>query len=297
MADPLIAILTDFGLADPFVGILKGVIATIAPGVQTIDLSHEVPPGDIQRAAMILWQSIKYFPDGTIFLCVVDPGVGTARRPIIIKANIVSLSKQYMFVGPDNGLFTYVLGKSYIGEVSFEAWEISNLRLRMPDPSTTFHGRDIFAPAAAHAALSVPGSEFGPGIKDLVQLPSPRLQAKGEDTLEGEVLYADRFGNLITSLGNFTKAGSGVLEFKPWISSAFIDGFPTRFPAQFARLHLPGEVSLPFVQTFEEAPPNSCAVLAGSTGLLEIIANRKSAYELLRLEKGAITRLALIYPH
>ena len=138
-----IVILTDFGTADPFVGIMKGVINQIAPTTPIIDLTHEISPGDIRQGAITLWQSIHYFTAGSIFLAVIDPGVGTYRRPILFK------SGGYKFIAPDNGVLSYIFNDSP------KAWEISNSQLALPNPGTTFHGRDIFAPAAAHASLGV----------------------------------------------------------------------------------------------------------------------------------------------
>ena len=148
MSQPIV-ILTDFGTSDPFTGIMKGVIAGIAPDRPIIDLTNEIPPGDIRRAAVMLWQASPYFPAGSVFLTVVDPGVGTSRRPIFLK------TRDHVFIGPDNGVFTFILGES------FQAWELQNPRLTLQNPGMTFHGRDIFAPAAGYAALGTPGPEFG----------------------------------------------------------------------------------------------------------------------------------------
>jgi S-adenosylmethionine hydrolase len=191
MTSPLIAILTDFGTSDPFVGIMKGVIAQIAPGVPTIDLTHEIPPGDIRRAAVELWRSTPYFPNGTVFLCVVDPGVGTARRSVIVTGNLMQdrTEKAYTFVGPDNGTFTFL-------EHTLPAWELKSPSFALQGASSTFHGRDVYAPAAAYAALGHAGAEFGPPVKELVRLPLPRLKTSANGQLQGEILHADHFGNL-----------------------------------------------------------------------------------------------------
>jgi S-adenosylmethionine hydrolase len=141
---PPITLLTDFGLQDPYVGIMKGVIAGIAPGSPVADLTHLVPPGDIRAGALALLSSARFFPPGTVHLAVVDPGVGSRRRPIAIRAGAFS------FVGPDNGLFTYV---ARFDEADTRVVEIANPAYRLPAVSNTFHGRDIFAPAAAHLAV------------------------------------------------------------------------------------------------------------------------------------------------
>ena len=208
---PPIVILTDFGTSDPFVGIMKGVIASISPGIPIIDLTHEIPPGDIRLGSIILWQSVSYFPKGSIFLCVVDPGVGTHRQPVILETG------NYSFVGPDNGLFSLVLSDP------FRAWVLGNPDLALPDPRSTFHGRDIFAPAAAHAAQGVPGSEFGPKVKTLITDPAPVLESSSSRNLEAEVIHIDRFGNALTSLGRFNprqpKSYKDGYTFDPWVGS------------------------------------------------------------------------------
>ena len=268
--NPTIAILTDFGSQDPFVGIMKGVIAGINPGAQHIDLNNQIPPGDIQRAAITLWQSRDYFPKGTTFLTVVDPGVGTQRRSIILK------SDGYTFVGPDNGVFTLILGDDW------KAWELVNPDLMMPNPGNTFHGRDIFAPAAAHASKGVPGPEFGEAIHALVLLPAPKLDSPSPGTIRGEILHADHFGNLLTSLGRFDLIDNGSWEYRPWIGESHTQ----EIDSSNAIIKLPDGSQLPWVKTFGEIPENECTVLVGSSGLIEIVANRQSAAEMLELSGG-----------
>src|SRR3990170_2793230 len=173
---PLIVLMTDYGLADPFSGILKGVISRIAPEVAMIDLTHEIPRGDILRGAINLWQARPFFPEGTIFLCVVDPGVGTTRRGILVN------SGGYSFIGPDNGLFTFIY------ETDFKVRELYNPAYFLPITSTTFHGRDIFAPVAAYVARSIPAEELGPVITNPTRLPLPRLDCPNVGVLQGECL-------------------------------------------------------------------------------------------------------------
>ncbi len=265
--NPPIVILTDFGTADPFVGIMKGVINQIASHTPVIDLTHEIPPGDIRHGAVTLWQSIDYFAPCSIFLVVIDPGVGTSRRPVLLQ------NEHFTFIAPDNGVLSFVLADHH------KAWEISNPRLALPNPGTTFHGRDIFAPAAAHASLGVASSEFGNPIPNLQLLPTSRLASPSQGILEGQILYPDRFGNLLTSLGKFTWSKNGQMNFKPWIG----DVAPFSFKPEKCQLALPGGRLLSWVKTFAEIPPDECAVLIGSSGLLEIVANRQSAANLLNL--------------
>ncbi len=153
MKSRIIALVTDFGIEDPYVGIMKGIISDITPEVLLIDITHQIPPGDIQRAAFVLWQSSRDFPKGTVFLCVVDPGVGTERNAIYLQ------TRDQIFIGPDNGLFSYLVFQS-----DYSCWKISNPDFQRKSTSRTFHGRDVFAPAAAHASRLIPGEQFGSRI-------------------------------------------------------------------------------------------------------------------------------------
>ncbi len=268
MSKKIIALLTDFGIDDPYAGIMKGVITGINTDARLIDLSHQIPPGDIQRGAFVLWQAAQDFPTGTIFLCVVDPGVGTSRKGIILQCNGQS------FIGPDNGLFSYVTVNK-----TFSAWELSNPEFQLDNPTNTFHGRDIFAPAAAYCSLGTSGPEFGKSIQNIVQLPPPEISFK-KNKLVGEVISFDRFGNTFTSLGQFYLADK-ILKFSSWITSLEVQiNDPTNLNIQV------NDQYLPFVTTFGAIPNGACAGLIGSTGLLEIVANQHSARSLLNLELG-----------
>lgn len=184
----IITLTSDFGLADPFVGVMKGVILGIAPQARIVDLSHEIPPQDVLAGAMMLESAWGYFPKGTIHVGVVDPGVGGQRRPIAVETD------QYLLVGPDNGLFSAVLRHARF----HRAYELTNEEYRAIHVSDTFHGRDLFAPAAAYLARGVDITKMGPPVDPiLVPLPEPRVM---EDHLELHVLRIDRFGNIITDL-------------------------------------------------------------------------------------------------
>jgi S-adenosylmethionine hydrolase len=257
---------------------MKGVIAKIAPGVPMVDLSHEIPPGDVRRGAVTLWQAQPYFPEGTIFLVVVDPGVGTTRRPILIH------TQSQTFIGPDNGVFSFLL------DDGFECWELEAPAYRLSNPGMTFHGRDIFAPAAGYAAKGVPGSDFGPPVGDLVRLPPPELSSPAPGMIQGEVLHADQFGNLLTSLGCFEPQGAEWMSFKPWCGSSH----ELQISSRGIHLQLPNGMELPWVKTFAEIPPGRCAALLGSSGLVEIAANRQSAEEILSIKSGEMVKL--VYP-
>lgn len=186
---PIITLTTDFGHADPFVGIMKGVIFGITHNVQIIDLNHGILPQDIRAAALTLAASVDYFPQGTIHVVVVDPGVGSERQPILAE------SAGRYFVGPDNGVFSLALGTKESSRIV----NLSNEAYHLRPKSHTFHGRDVFAPVAAYLARGVPVTEFGVVLKDCVRLPWPAVDRAGEITV-GEVLYIDRFGNLFTNI-------------------------------------------------------------------------------------------------
>src|SRR5262245_17075184 len=188
VAPPIITLTTDFGLRDVFVGVMKGVILSICPEVQLVDLTHEIAPQDVLEGALALESVAAFFPAGTVHLAVVDPGVGSARRAIALRAG-----GQY-FVGPDNGLFTALLEAGGWVGVSREV-----AAFRRPEVSRTFHGRDVFAPAAAHLAAGVDLGRLGPALEDPLRLPWPGCRLSGQEII-GEVIGSDRFGNLLTSV-------------------------------------------------------------------------------------------------
>jgi S-adenosylmethionine hydrolase len=212
---------------------------------------------------------------GSVFLVVIDPGVGTERRPILLQ------NGRHTFIAPDNGVLSFVLGDKP------KAWVISNPEFALPNPGTTFHGRDIFAPAAAHASLGIAGAQFGAPISDWQLLPFPRLESPSPGKLKGQILYPDRFGNLLTSFGKFTWSKRDRLDFKPWLGSgSSFSVQPTKI-----KMQLPGGQELNWAITFAEIPPGECAVVLGSSGLLEIVANRQSAANLLNLQPDEVVTL------
>jgi S-adenosyl-L-methionine hydrolase (adenosine-forming) len=204
-----IVLMTDFGTRDGYAAIMKGVIWSIAPGAEVADLSHEIAPQDVMAGALTLARAAPYFPEGTIFVAVVDPGVGTARRGLAAR-----LGGQY-FVAPDNGLLTVALQRTEEAGGSAEVVWLDRPRFWLDRVSATFHGRDIFAPAAAHLANGVALSELGSPITDVVRLwlPAPRRTERG---WQGEVIHVDNFGNLATNLGaqHLAAAGSEGVEIK-----------------------------------------------------------------------------------
>ncbi len=259
----MIALLSDFGYQDAYVAVMKGVIATIAPTVAMCDLGHDIPPQNILAARFNLMMAYPYFPGGTVFLTVVDPGVGSARRAIALKFN------NQFFVGPDNGLFGGLLSGAIAHPAKITAVELTNPRYwRAPQPSATFHGRDIFAPAAAHLAMGVSLYELGDRIdpSTLVQFdlppfqPSPPLSTQSSATnpvlATGSVQYIDGFGNIITNIP------SQAAPFEAWQ----IEIESHRFLS---------------IKTYSEVPAGSMAALIGSHGWIEAVCCNGSAAAML----------------
>jgi S-adenosylmethionine hydrolase len=185
---PLIALASDFGIQDNYVGIMKGVIFGLNPKASLIDISHEIPPYNIAAGRYILETSYGQFPQGTIYLAVVDPGVGTARRPILIE------TENYFFIGPDNGLFSFLPEGEIRRILVLNKWKYF-----LKDISATFHGRDIFAPVAGYLSLGVAPEEMGSKMKSILRPQAKSYKKMGKFTI-GTVIYIDRFGNLVTSL-------------------------------------------------------------------------------------------------
>lgn len=271
MARPTIALLTDFGTRGIYAGVLKGVLSTHAPQANLIDISHDVPRGDIQAAAFMLWQSSPYMPSNTVFLCVVDPGVGSARRGIAAKWS------SRICVGPDNGLFSYLVFRDGAPDV-IELWD--------PQVSTTFHGRDIFAPFAARLAVDAVFDELGPPVELEKMLPAPRLAAKRSGSIEGEIIHEDPFGNMVTSIGVLHPEG-GHIRLDPWLGQEP----ESQYPARNLAARLPSGDELPLVRTFSDVQEGQGLAYIGSSGLLEIGVNRGSAASVLDLQNGQAIQL------
>jgi S-adenosylmethionine hydrolase len=255
---PIIALLTDFGSADGYPGTMKGVILGIASGATLVDLTHEVPPQDVATGAWLLHTAWRFFPAGVIFLCVVDPGVGSERRAVALSAG-----GRY-FVGPDNGLFSYM----YAAVSLDAAVALDDPRYQLPNPSATFHGRDIFAPGAAHLAAGVPLAALGSSLdpETLVRLPLPHPERRG-DTLAAHVLYVDRFGNLITDLD-------------PDLTDAILADAAVR-------VEIVGVPITARAATFADAPLDAPALLRDSSGHLALAVREGSAATLLGATRGA----------
>lgn len=261
MNPPVISLTTDFGERDGFTGAMKGVILSINPHVRIVDISHHIPPQDLIAGAMVLGNACPYFPLGTIHVAVIDPGVGSTRRAM------VAATDYGRFVLPDNGLLTFLERKTPIRE----AYAIENPDFMLPDISKTFHGRDIFAPVAAHLSCGRSLKQAGSKIEDWVRLDLP-LPRRGSNVLEGEVIYVDHFGNLFCN-----------------IEADAVAAFGSNSLLKFQGGSLAG-----LKKTYSEVPHGEPLFLIGSGGFLEIAINGGSAHQQLGLEKGAVVSLSQI---
>lgn len=259
MASTLIALMTDFGLKDPFAGIIKGVILGINPSAQIVDVCHEINRGDIPAASFALSSAFPYFPDGTIFTIVIDPGVGGERKAIAAEVD------GKLIVCPDNGIVTWVLHSHPL----VKAVELSNPKYFLPEVSDTFHGRDIFAPVAAHLSNGVPLEEFGPQISDLVTFPIPEVTG-GDRSIHGEIVYVDRFGNLVTNVSRE--------QLKPWQGKS---GFGP------VRIHVGSAEIEGINRTYSDVPKGRAVAVFGSSGFLEMAVNGGSAQATLGASVGS----------
>jgi len=243
----LITLTTDFGHRDPFVGIMKGVIAGINPKAQVIDLTHGIPPQDVMAAALALRHSVAYFPRDSIHVVVVDPGVGGSRRPLLIE------SAGNYFIGPDNG----VLSLATAAAESLQVFELSNPDYRLEPTSATFHGRDIFAPAAAHLSLGVAASAFGGKLASFTKLKMPKVM-QSHNRLEGEVVYVDGYGNLFTNIDEHDLTGLPLGKLVIGVGACVIRGLAPSYDAVKA---------------------NELTALVNSWGMLEIAAYKGNAQQ------------------
>lgn len=250
----LITLTTDFGLRDPYVAAMKGVIRAICPHAMIDDLSHAIPPQDIRATALFLSAAIPYFPPGTIHVIVVDPGVGSERLPLVIRCH------DQFLVCPDNGVTTLLLQS----DPGCETRIIENPDLVRPSIHPTFHGRDVFAPCAAHLAAGRPFDALGPVLAHPVrlELPAPRRDADG--TLHGEIIHLDRFGNGITNIP------------AAWLSNL-----------QNARVHCAEHVFNGVHQAYAQAAPGQAIALVSSTGTVEIAVREDNAAAMLGLSVGS----------
>jgi S-adenosylmethionine hydrolase len=249
----MITLTSDFGLKDPYVAEMKGVILTINPHATIVDITHGIEKFNIRMGAFMLASVAPYFPKGTIHMAVVDPGVGTERRAISVQ------TKYGFFVGPDNGLLMLAAQKLGIEHT----FELTNPQYMLPQVSSTFHGRDVFAPAATYLDMGVKSSEFGPEINDATTNEFAKVEQRNGSFI-GEVLHVDSFGNIITNINQKEVANAKTVKVKlPNIS-----------------------VKLAFRKTYAEAKSQEPIVLIGSHGFLEIAIEQDSASEKFRVKTG-----------
>jgi S-adenosylmethionine hydrolase len=262
---PLVTLTTDFGLNDHFVGTIKGVILDIAPEAEIVDVCHAVQAFDVLDGALTIAQAYSYFPNGTVHLVVVDPGVGTARRPILLSTG------RHYFVAPDNGVLSLV----YAREERLQVRHIDAAHYYRQPVSNTFHARDIFSPVAAYLAKGVEVAKFGEEITDFVRFNAPKPKAAEANTLRGVILKVDRFGNMIT---NFT----------PQDVPALFQANPPGFKI------LVGKREITEIHAnYAGGAPNEVFGILGSMGYLEIAANRAAAAQIIGSGKGSEVNIIL----
>jgi len=250
----MITLTSDFGLKDPYVAEMKGVILTINPKATLIDITHDIEKFNIRMAAFMLASAAPYFQEGTVHLAVVDPGVGTQRRAILIQ------TKKGFFVGPDNGILILAAQNQGIEHV----YQLTNPKFILPKISSTFHGRDIFAPAAAHLEKGVQPIEFGPEINDPIKPEFAKVK-RGNVSLIGEVMHIDGFGNIITN-----------------INEKMVQNYAKKVNVELPSISL----ILTFGKAYAQAKPKEPIVLIGSHGFMEIALNQGSAAEKFHAKAG-----------
>ncbi len=257
----VIALLTDFGLNDAYVASMKGVIHSIADGVQVIDITHSIEPQNIDQAAYVLWSTYKYFPEGTIFICVVDPGVGAARKIICAEGN------SYVFLAPDNGILKFILGSCKISRIRV----VNNQQYFQPEVSPTFHGRDIFSPVAAHITNGIKLDKLGPQTTPLFHAEHfIEVPLKPNEEYVGKIIHVDHFGNIVTNLH---------------IKSKVVNKM---------NLILGKNAIKEFSKTYSDDKSKKPFLIIGSTGLLEIAIKNNSASKLLKPTLNQSVRLVIV---
>lgn len=257
----MIALLTDFGTKDWFAASMKGAILSVDPSATIIDITHEIAAGDVRTGAFELLACFADFPPGTVFVAVVDPGVGSERGALAARAG------DYCFVAPDNGLLSFVFNRFEKAEVH----QIDNPAYAATDPCRTFHGRDVFGPVAAHLGKGVPLAKIGASVETYVKLPWPQVFTS-ENTIIGHVVYIDRFGNAVTS-----------------IESA---AFSAKLKPGSCRVRA-GEKEVPFRKFYREVKEGKPLALWGSAGFLEISINCGNAGSELGLHIGDTVEIVM----
>jgi len=255
----IIALLTDFGVRDYFVGAMKGAILSINADAKIIDITHEIPPQDVKTAAFTLQACYANFPEKTIFVAVVDPGVGSNRKAILVE------TEKYFFIAPDNGLLSFVFDERA------SVFELTNKKYFAGNISRTFHGRDVFAPVAAHLSNGVEPNDFGKETKDFIRFETPAPRTISDDEIEAEIIHVDRFGNLITNLKT--------------------EDLPENFS-----LEINGKIIDKRRNFYAEAGRGELFMIWGSAGFLEVASARDSASKLLNATVGARVSISIRKP-
>ncbi len=265
MGSPVITLTTDFGNKDPFAGTMKGVILNINPSVNVVDITHGITPHNIIEAAFVIENCFSFFPRKTIHVVVVDPGVGSSRRALIVA------SENYYFVGPDNGVFSRIYKISENPVVI----NITSEHYFLPARSSTFHGRDIFAPVAGWLSKGIEISHFGEQIQDYVTIDMPIARRLSDNIIEGEVIYIDNFGNLITNISAIEIKSLSNLDANKKLNFFILDR------------------EAPLKNYYSEGKENSLCSIINSFGYLEFFIYRGSASSALGINVGEKVRVIL----
>ncbi len=263
-APRIITITSDFGTSDEYVGVMKGVILSRYPEAKIVDITHDINPGDIKRAAFLLGRTVPFFPLGTVHLVVVDPGVGSTRRAVALRTG------ENFFVAPDNGVLSVVLDMA----PEWTMVSLENPTIRLQPVSSTFHGRDIFAPAAAYLAAGGEFPALGPRVPQPVHFPIPRPEVQPEQAIDGEVLYGDNFGNLVTNIP------------RELVLSTFGSDIGNEFTITIA-----GRKILAICSSYAAASTGSLVTIFGSDDTLEISISGGSAAKTLDIGTGARVKI------
>lgn len=265
MAGPIVTLTTDFGTADYYVGAMKGSVLGICPDAEVVDISHDVLPYDILDGAFTIHQTYRYYPHNSIHIVVVDPGVGSERRPLLVRGD------NHYFIAPDNGVLSLV----YPEQEKLTVYHITSTHYFRQPLSNTFHGRDVFAAVAGWLAKGVEARQMGDEIDDFVKLTVPKAQGQDGKSWKGIVLKIDRFGNVITN-----------------ISAEDCPALFAESPPPF-KLAAGGQEITKLAANYAEGAQNEVFALLGSSGLLEIASNRGGAAKILGLKRGAEVSLQL----
>ena len=266
----IISITTDFGEKDGYVGTMKGVMSRIAPGIPFVNITQTISPQNVAETAYVLWTALPYFPTDSVHLVVVDPGVGTHRLAIAARTPMGYV------VGPDNGVFSYIWAVAPPEKIV----ALTNPKYQLTGISSTFHGRDIFSPVAAHLAAGVALEEFGAEVTDPVLLPTPEVTV-GEKSISGSILYVDHFGNCITSIGKLVWSGDRLNLAAVWGDTQAVS-----LQAKGSRVTVAGRELGPVRHTYGEVGLGEGLALVGSEGMLEIATNHGNGALELGLSMG-----------